>query len=72
MTIREKKQKFEAQFSNGIYERNKLTFHGVEGYTVYNCSIPFRWDGKVDLYVGIGDCEEGRICIDYPFSEPLV
>jgi hypothetical protein len=25
-----------------IYESSKLTFHGVEGYDVYNTSIPFE------------------------------
>lgn len=30
--------------------------------------IVMRDDGKVDLYSGIGDCEEGRIIIDYPFE----
>lgn len=28
-----------------IYESAKLTFHGVEGYDVYNASIPFNWEG---------------------------
>ncbi len=50
MTIREKKQKFEAQLPNGIYESSKLTFYGVDGYTVYNCSIPFEWNGKTYIY----------------------
>jgi hypothetical protein len=27
-----------------------------------------RPDGKVDLYSGIGDAEEGRIDIEYPFA----
>ena len=50
MTIREKKQKFEAQLPKGIYESSTLTFHGVEGYTVYNCSIPFQWNKKTYIY----------------------
>lgn len=29
-----------------VYEAVKLTFHGVEGFDVYNCSIPFEWKGK--------------------------
>ena len=40
--------------------------------TTFTSGIVMRSDGKVDLYAGIGDCEEGRICIDYPFSLPLV
>ena len=30
--------------------------------------IVMRKDGKADLYSGIGDCQEGRIVIDYPFA----
>lgn len=37
-----------------------------------DCTFPsgivMRSDGKVDLYAGLGDCEEGRIVIDYPFE----
>ena len=31
-----------------------------------------RADGKADLYGGMGDVNEGRIVIDYPFSAPAV
>jgi hypothetical protein len=34
----------------------------------FTSGIVMRDDGKVDLYSGIGDCEVGRIVIDYPFS----
>ena len=34
----------------------------------FTAGIVMREDGKVDLYSGIGDCEVGRIVIDYPFS----
>jgi hypothetical protein len=37
----------------------------------FTSGIVLRPDGKVDLYSGIGDVEEGRITIDYPFSQPL-
>lgn len=50
MTIREKKTIFEEKLPQGIYESSKLTFHGAEGYTVYNCSIPFTWEGKTYIY----------------------
>ncbi len=34
-----------------IYESATLTFTGVEGFDVYNCSIPFQWkDGKRYLF----------------------
>jgi hypothetical protein len=34
----------------------------------FTAGIVLRPDGKVDLYSGIGDCEVGRIVIDYPFE----
>jgi hypothetical protein len=34
----------------------------------FTAGIVMRNDGKVDLYSGIGDCEVGRIVIDYPFE----
>jgi len=35
----------------------------------FTSGIVMRKDGKVDLYSGIGDTEEGRVVIDYPFAE---
>lgn len=43
MTFKEQKELFEQ--SNPVRESAILTFHGVEGYDVYNCSIPFTWQG---------------------------
>jgi hypothetical protein len=37
----------------------------------FTSGIVQRQDGRTDLYSGIGDVEEGRIVIDYPFSKPL-
>lgn len=34
----------------------------------FTSGIVMRPDGKVDLYSGIGDTEEGRVTIDYPFE----
>ncbi len=48
MNLREKRLEFEA--SKRIYDSALLTFHGVEGYDVYNCSIPFTWQGKRYIY----------------------
>lgn len=48
MSIKEKKAKFEAE--KKIYESVTLTFTGVEGFDVYNCSIPFTWQGKDYIY----------------------
>lgn len=34
----------------------------------FTSGIVMREDGKADLYSGIGDCQVGRIVIDYPFE----
>lgn len=44
MSLREQRIQFE--HVKTIYERAKLTFHGVDGYDVYNTSIPFEWQGN--------------------------
>ena len=33
-----------------VYERAILTFHGIDGYDVYNCSIPFTVNGRQFIY----------------------
>ncbi|WP_274364371.1 MTP-1 family protein [Paenibacillus thermotolerans] len=33
-----------------IYESTKLTYYGVEGFDVYNPSIPFEWKGKTYMF----------------------
>lgn len=50
MAIQEEKRIFELERKNRIYESVKLVFHGTEGYDVYNCSIPFIWQGKEYIY----------------------
>lgn len=34
----------------------------------FTSGIVMRSDGMVDLYSGIGDCQEGRVVIEYPFA----
>nr|WP_230986865.1 DUF1861 family protein [Cohnella fermenti] len=41
-----------------VYESVKLSFRGVEGYDVYNVSIPFRWQGKEYLFGRVERREE--------------
>ncbi|MFP4974441.1 DUF1861 family protein [Paenibacillus sp. CN-4] len=48
MNLIELRQQFEA--SKRIYESAKLVFHGVEGFDVYNPSLPFEWNGKRYIY----------------------
>jgi hypothetical protein len=48
MNLIEQRAQFEA--NKAVYERAKLTFHGVEGYDVYNPSIPFDWQGKSYIF----------------------
>jgi Protein of unknown function (DUF1861). len=48
MTLKEWKQKFEAERTPA--ETMALTFIGIDGFDVYNCSIPFTWNGKKYIY----------------------
>lgn len=48
MYIAEKRRQFEKE--KKIYESALLTFQGVDGYDVYNCSIPFDWQGETYIY----------------------
>lgn len=48
MTIAEKIREFEN--SKRVYESAKLTFIGVDGFDVYNTSIPFTYKGKQYIY----------------------
>lgn len=50
MAIRAEKEAFDAVRDTKVYESKLLTFHGVEGFDVYNCSIPFVWEGKTYMY----------------------
>lgn len=56
MSLIELRRTFEA--NKNIYESAKLTFHGVEGYDVYNSSIPFRHEGKRYIYGRVEKREE--------------
>lgn len=48
MNLLELRQQFDA--NKRIYESTKLVFRGVEGFDVYNPSIPFAWNGKRYIY----------------------
>ncbi len=46
--LEERRREFEA--GKIIHESAKLVFLGVEGFDVYNPSIPFEWNGKRYMY----------------------
>ncbi len=48
MTLKQQRLQFEQ--TKQIYASAKLSFHGVEGYDVYNTSIPFTWEGKSYIF----------------------
>lgn len=48
MNILEERSKFHK--TRQIQEAALLKFHGVDGYDVYNCSVPFIWNGKRYIY----------------------
>ncbi|KAK7194573.1 hypothetical protein NESM_000375100 [Novymonas esmeraldas] len=48
MALKDAKAAFEA--NKRVYESALLTFKGVEGYDVYNCSVPLHYKGKLHIY----------------------
>lgn len=58
MSLETKKSQFELDKKNQIYESVILTFLGAEGFDVYNCSIPFTWEGKEYIYGRVEKREE--------------
>lgn len=56
MNLVEQRKQFEEK--KKIYESSKLTFIGVDGYDVYNCSIPFEWEGKQYIFGRVERREE--------------
>ncbi|KAG5485053.1 hypothetical protein LSCM1_07134 [Leishmania martiniquensis] len=48
MPLKRMRAAFEA--NKKIYESSLLTFKGVEGYDVFNCSVPFMYEGKYHLF----------------------
>ncbi len=48
MGLKEERERFES--TKLIHESATLVFHGVEGYDVYNTSIPFHWNGGIYLF----------------------
>lgn len=43
-------KKITFELSRKIYESALLSFKGVDGWDVYNCSVPFTYKGEVHLY----------------------
>lgn len=56
MNIAKERSKF--QETRRIYEATLLTFYGVDGYDVYNCSLPFCWNGKRYIFGRVERREE--------------
>ncbi len=58
MSIIGLKAQFEQVKNRIVYESALLKFIGVEGYDVYNCSIPFVWKGDEYIYGRVEKREE--------------
>ncbi len=48
MNVQKEIKKFEQTHSE--FKATKLTFKGVEGFDVYNCSQPFMWEDKAYIF----------------------
>ncbi len=59
------------QFENNrkIYDSALLTFNGVNGFDVYNCSIPFSWKGETYIYGRVEKREEWATSWVYLFRQ---
>lgn len=67
MTAKELRKQFHE--SGRIYESKLLTFDGVEGFDVYNCSIPFQWQGKRYMFGRVERREDFANSVTYLFEE---
>ena len=54
--MKEAKAQFEAH--KHIYESSLIRFIGVDGFDVYNCSVPFIYNGKKHIYGRVEKREE--------------
>ena len=52
-----------------VYEGSLLTFDGVDGYDVYNCSIPFAWQGKRYIFGRVERREDFANSVTFLFEE---
>lgn len=57
MNVLEERRRFEAE-GNRAAESAILQFEGVDGYDIYNCSIPFTWQGRRYLFGRVERREE--------------
>jgi len=48
MNLKEQRALFEQEKT--VHEQARLTFHGVDGFDVYNPSIPFTWNGNIYIF----------------------
>nr|AKK31187.1 hypothetical protein [Leishmania braziliensis complex EV-2015]AKK31188.1 hypothetical protein [Leishmania braziliensis]CAJ2468547.1 unnamed protein product [Leishmania braziliensis] len=48
--VKEEKLEFEKNSDQHIYEKALLTFKGVDGMDVYNCSVPFKHNGQTHIF----------------------
>lgn len=70
MAIKDLKLEFEKHIPEKVYESKMLKFNGIDGFTVYNCSIPFKWkDGKEYIYGRVEKLDEWARSLAYLFEK---
>ena len=67
MTLYEMRENFET--TKKIYDCALLTFHGVDGFDVYNCSCPFDFEGKTYIYGRVERRDEWATSWVYLFEQ---
>lgn len=67
MNVKELRQEFHRH--GRVYDGALLTFRGVDGYDVYNCSIPFTWEGRRYLFGRVERREDFANSVTFLFEE---
>ena len=67
MNARELREEFHRR--KHVYGGALLTFSGMNGYDVYNCSIPFEWEGKRYLFGRVERREDFANSVTFLFEE---
>jgi len=67
MNARELREEFHRRGS--VHGGALLTFSGMAGYDVYNCSIPFEWQGKRYLFGRVERREDFANSVTFLFEE---
>ena len=67
MNVKELREEFHRR--GGVREGALLTFSGMNGYDVYNCSIPFEWQGERYIFGRVERREDFANSVTFLFRQ---